>query len=323
MLQSQPPRLAEALLTRRSAAMTKADLLLLCAHWRLRSDRWRRRGHRPPRPLPETPSPPPEPTQLAIVERPLYPPPLRLDAPEALDAAAVWAHIGAVLRPLSLRCGPLLAGPGAAALASRDAAAARLYRAEIPAVRSLEADWAVQKAALPGLQLNVHAAEQALPATASSVPARSYPLPPAVLAVPALAQIGVAHFQQLLSFVEARMAEPGNSVAELTWLEEFNTVHASREELMAQIAALLAASARSSAATHVAVASMLIDLPMTHISADFSAFVQRRRWLETLPEAPGDAENDDTATRRKPLMAPMPTPRLESLPLGCFGAIAV
>ena len=289
--------------------MTKAELMLLCAHWRLRSDRWRRRGDRPARP----------PAPLPVVERPLFPPPLRLDAPESLHAAAVWAHIGAALRPLSLRCGPLLAGPGAAALAARDPAAARLYRRELAVIRSLEAEWAGRQAVIPNVQLNVYAAERQLPAAAASAPAASYGMPPAVQAVPVLVQMGTTHFMELRAFGVQRLAEPGNGLAELTWLEEVLAVHNSSAELMSQVGALLAASMRASAATHVAVASMLLDLMLAHIGTNFNAFSQRRKWLEALPAASDDGGAFDSL--RKPLMPPLRTPTLESLPIGCMGAV--
>lgn len=301
--------------------MTKADLLLLCAHWRLRSDRWRRRGNRPTRPLPDA-APSTSDTQLALlVERPLFPPPLRLDAPETLQAADVWAHIGANLRPLVLRCGPLIAGPSAAALAARDAAASRLYRRELPVVRTIEAQWVGRQATLPGMQLNLHAAVQALPANASAVPASAFAMPPAVQAVPLLAQVGVSYYGQLQALGASRIAEPGNGAAELTWLHESQEMHVTATQLFTQIAALLAASAQASAATHVAVTSMLCDLIATHVSADMHAFTQRRRWLEELPDN-GD-DDDDLMPRRLPLMAALDMPCLNKLiPTGCF-AIAV
>ena len=296
--------------------MTKAELMLLCAHWRLKSDRWRRRGDRPARPPAASPAAP-APAPLPVVERPLFPPPLRLDAPESLHAAAVWAHIGSTLRPLSLRCGPLLAGPGAAALAARDPAAARLYRRELAVIRSLEAEWAGRQSVFPNVQLNVYEAERQLPAAAASAPAASYCMPPAVRAVPVMVQVGTAHFSELRAFGVQRMAEPGNGLAELTWLEEMVAVHGSSAELMSQVGALLAASMRASAATHIAVASMLLDLMLGHIGTNFNAFSQRRKWLEALPVAAGD----DACVQRKPLMPPMRTPTLESLPSGCMGAV--
>ena len=313
-MRAQSPRLAAALLSRRSAAMTKAELLLLCAHWRLKSDRWRRRGDRPARP----PAAPPAPLQ--VVERPLFPPPLRLDAPESLHAAAVWAHIGTTLRPLSLRCGPLMAGKAAAALAARDPAAAMLYRRELAAVRSLEVEWAGRQAVIPNIQLNVYAAEQQLSAAAATTPAISYNLPPAVQAVSVLAYLGAAHSAELRAFGVQRLAEPGNGVAELTWLEESTAVHASSAELLQQAQALLAASQRASAATHVAVASMLLDLMLSHVGSNSSAFSQRRKWLEALPAA--DDDGCAFLAQRKPLMPPMRTPTLESLPMGCTRAVA-
>jgi hypothetical protein len=312
-LRAQSPRLAASLLLRRSAALTKAELLLLCAHWRLKSDRWRRRGNRPARP-------PPEPA--AVVERPLFPPPLRLDAPESLHAAAVWAHIGAVLRPLALRCGPLLSGPGAAARAARDPAAARLYRHELALVRATEADFGARHFALPSLQLNVHAAEQRLPASAAAAPAAACALPPAVRAVPTLVALGLRHVTRLRDFEARRLAEPGNGEAELTWLQEVHAGHASTAELLQQVGALLAASLRASEATHVAVASMLLDLILTKMGANFNAFAQRRKWLEALPDDEGGDAGGDAAAR-KPLMPPVDEPSLlANLPAGCFQAIA-
>jgi hypothetical protein len=301
--------------------MTKADLLLLCAHWRLRSDRWRRRGNRPTRPLPDS-APAASDTQLAlVVERPLFAQPLRLDAPETLQAADVWAHIGANLRPLVLRCGPLIAGPSAAALAARDTAASRLYRRELPVVRTIEAQWVGRQATLPGMQLSVHAAVQALPANAATVPANAFAMPPAVQAVPLLAQVAVSYYGQLQALGGARIAEPGNSAAELTWLHETQDMHVTATQLFTQIAALLAATAHATASTHVAVSSMLVDLIATHVGADLHAFTQRRRWLEELPEN----DDDDLVPYRLPLMAPldMPCPHSLLMPSGCFGAIAV
>ena len=314
-LRAQSPRLAAALLSRRSAALTKADLLLLCAHWRLKSDRWRRRGDRPARPPAEPPAP--------AVERPLFPPPLRLDAPESLHATAVWAHIGAVLRPLALRHGPLLAGPGAAALAARDPAAARLYRRELGSVRATEAEFGVRQFALPSLQLSVHDAEQRLPAAAAAAPAAACALPPAVQAVPALVQVGLRHVTALRDLGAQRLAEPGNGLAELTWLEEVHACHVSTVELLAQVGALLAASMQASAATHVAVASMLLDLIITKMSANFTAFAQRRKWLEALPDAEGSDCCFEAVAARKPLLPPVEEPALcQRMPADCFQPIA-
>ena len=63
---------------------------------------------------------------------------------------------------------------------------------------------------------------------------------------------------------------------------------------------------------------------MSHVSADFNAFTQRRRWLEALPaSADDDATDALMMAQRRPLMAPLRSPALESLPVGCFGAIAV
>ena len=166
----------------------------------------------------------------------------------------------------------------------------------------------------------MHAAERQLPAAAASAPAASYSMPPAVQAVPVLVQMGSSHFNDLRAFNVQRLAEPGNSVAELTWLEETLAVHASGAELMSQAGALLAASQRASAATHVAVASMLLDLMLSHIGTNFHAFSQRRKWLEALPPVSGD---DGDAAQRKPLMPSMRTPALDGLASvrGCMDVV--
>jgi hypothetical protein len=56
----------------------------------------------------------------------------------ALDAGALWAHIGARLRPLSAAAGRCAMGPASRAAASRDAAAARLFARELPHLRELD-----------------------------------------------------------------------------------------------------------------------------------------------------------------------------------------
>ena len=273
-------------------------LLLLCAHWRLRSDRWRRRGNRPtrtlPQPRPQQPQAQQQQQAVSVVER------LPTTLTEPLHAQAVWAHIGSVLRPLSLRWGPLLSGPDAAALVARDPAAARLYWCEIGAVRVIEADTVAQHQSILSLQLSLRAAEQRLPDAAATTPATSYALPPAVQAVAGLVHLGAAHFSELVTFMAQRMAEPGNGAAEMTWLQEMHAVHTANGDLVSQIGALLSASARASAATHVAVASMLLDVIVSHITASFVAFKQRREWMEALRPA-GD-DGGGLHAPRKPLM---------------------
>jgi hypothetical protein len=316
-LAAESPRLADALRARHCSLLTKADLLLLCAHWRYRGDLWRLRGNRPTRPL-------------AAAAQDAHSSTLEPSPPASSDE--VWLHIAARLRPLSTRAATLMQGAAAHALAAADAATAHRFTHELPPLAGVEAylsgTWLPQVA---GVLAGVRSFESELPLAAGATPAAHYAFPPALAVVPLVITFMEEQMGGVLRTNATRRAQPGITHAEEVWLDELRAGMSCCVELMTRMGAILALSRQASVSVYVQVASMLMDMMASHSLANLGALQQRRRWLEALPACSAPEAGGAAQQRKQPLVGFVLPPFKGSLveamglshPTACSAAMAV
>ena len=229
------------------AHMTKVDLLVLCAHWHLKSDIWQRRGSRGPRVLRRKTAATAATAAAAATAGPH--PPANPSAPLCPDS--VWALIGSTLRPLSSAAALFMSGERSRAAADDDPLARALFAQEARARGGGGGCGVCSITRLPMLT-NVHGKVQAeemeaaqrahpQPGDGATPPPRQPPpspppqqlLPPpspAVAAAHTLFSFGRTHFTRSLEATTSRLAEPGLLPAERVWLDEARDAQAASLE---------------------------------------------------------------------------------------------
>ncbi len=246
--------------------------MLLCSHWRYRCNLWRPRGNRPSRaaPLPAAPSE------------------LCWELQGAPTPDALWLHIAARLRPMSLESCQLVLGPAARAAAAADPATARLY--------AREADWisaalhSVTTDALPtmtAMVAGVRAFESELSPATAALPAARVALPACLSVLDALCRAFGGSSESAIRAYALQLASPATPPPLQTWLQELHRSKTLSHGLLMRVAALVAQCRTGTVETFVRAVSMLADFVMTHACAAVGALQARQAWIEAAASAAG------------------------------------
>jgi hypothetical protein len=257
--------------------------MALLAHWRYRSDAWRRRGNR----VVHAPAPAPSPQQLALAAHPAprAPPTLSyeradcgLSAGMDVSAGSVWLHLRAQLLPLCAEAERLMAGPAARALATRDAGAAAAYACHLPLVLAAVAHMSVEKGPKVAALLCEARAHGAAAAAAR---------PAALLGVESVLAHGVPMYEAQAAESAARVERADATLAEVVWHSEMLSLQRICGDVCARLAALLAHSRRASPAVYADVGAACAEALVEHARAALRAHAHRAAWMADAAAAAG------------------------------------